>query len=109
MSLSENRLYSSGSLSSCVKCEAEALTADIAQRHCFAKICVSEFWEEVAPGLCHFGYYCGCGRSMGDSPHFGVGNSYFSMAFFQSTAGLWEVLHVGDVRFDRRVSISCQK
>jgi hypothetical protein len=49
MSLSENRVYSRGSLSSCGKPEAEALIASIAHRHCFAKICVSEFWEARPP------------------------------------------------------------
>jgi hypothetical protein len=45
---------------------------------------------------------------MGGIPHLEVGNSYFSMALFQSRAGLWEVLHVEVVRCDCRVAISCQ-
>jgi hypothetical protein len=36
---------------------------------------------------------------MGVVPHLGVGDSYFSMAFFQSRAGLWNVLHVAALNF----------
>jgi hypothetical protein len=44
--------------------------------------------------------------SMGDIPHLRVGNSYFSMALLQMWVQLWEVLHVGVVNCDPRVSYS---
>ena len=90
------------------KCEAEGLLGGIAQRRRFTQDVYLAVLEQEGPhGLCEPDYHCSLGGSMGDIPHLGVGSSYFSMRFFQSRAGLWEVLHVGVVNCDCKVSISC--